>query len=184
MVRSRQIVQRLSFWLTLIGYDPHDHSLSHRIYLIYASIFMSLWTLVMLSLAASGATTALTALGIGSVNQVAARISLLIFVLWFIFQLWQVSRRSPFIFSEEDAYLICQTPVKRNVVALSWFIGDWLGQALSFWVLGVTLGFAMIDSHLGEKVVSGTVDYPRKRKYSCHNKPFNCEALSLSLQVQ
>jgi hypothetical protein len=157
MVRSRQIAQRLSFWLTLIGYDPHDHSLSHRIYLIYASIFMSLWAFAMLSLASSGTATVLTALGTGSVNQIAAQISLLIFVIWFIFQLWQVSRRSPFIFSEEDAYLICQTPVKRNIVALSWLVGDWLGQALPFWALGVTFGFAMIDSHLGEKVVIGDI---------------------------
>jgi hypothetical protein len=157
MVRSRQIAQRLSFWLTLIGYDPHDHSLSHRIYLIYASIFMSLWGFAMLSLAASCTATVLTALGTGSVNQIAAQISLLIFVLWFIFQLWQVSHRSPFIFSEEDAYLICQTPVNRNIVALSWFGGDWLSQALPFWALGVTFGFAMIDSRLGEKVVFGDI---------------------------
>lgn len=157
MVRSRQIAQRLSFWLTLFGYDPHDHSLSHRIYLIYASIFMSLWAFAMLSLAADGTATVLTALGTGSVNQIAAQISLLIFVIWFIFQLWQVSRRSPFIFSEEDAYLICQTSVKRNIVALSWFVGDWLSQALPFWALGVTFGFAMIDSRLGEKVVFGDI---------------------------
>lgn len=157
MVRSRQLAQRLSFWLMLIGYDPHDRSLSHRIYLIYATIFMSLWAFATLSLAASGTARALTALGTGSVNQIAAQISLLIFVIWFIFQLWQVSRRSPFIFSEEDAYLICQTPVKRNRVALSWFVGDWVGQALPFWALGVTFGFAVIDSQLGDKAVFGDI---------------------------
>jgi len=157
MVRSRQIAQRFSFWLTLIGYDPHDHSLRHRIYLIYASIFMGIWAFAILSLAADGTATVLTALGTGSVNQIATQISLLIFVIWFIFQLWQVSRRSPFIFSEEDAYLICQTPVKRNIVALSWFVGDWLGKALPFWALGVTFGFAIMDSRLGEKVVFGDI---------------------------
>lgn len=157
MVRSRQIAQRLSFWLTLIGYDPHDHSLSHRIYLIYASIYVSLWAFAMLSWASSGVAIVLTALGTGSINLIAAQISLLIFVLWFIYQLWQVSRRSPFIFSQEDAFLICQTPVKRNIVALSWFVGDWLSQVLPFWALGVTLGFAIIDSRLGEKVVFGDI---------------------------
>jgi hypothetical protein len=99
----------------------------------------------------------LTALGTGSVNQIAAQISLLIFVLWFLFQLWQASRRSPFIFSEEDAFLICLTPVKRNIVALSWFVGDWLGQALPFWALGVTFAFAVTDARLGEKVVFGDI---------------------------
>lgn len=157
MVRSRQISQKLSFWLILIGYDPHDHSLSHRIYLIYASIFMSLWAFAMLSLASSGTAAVLNALGTASINLVAAQISLLIFVIWFILHLWQVSRHSPFVFSEEDAYLICQTPVKRNIVALIWFVGDWLGQAWPFWALGVTLGFASVESSLGGKVVFGDV---------------------------
>jgi hypothetical protein len=157
MVRSRQVAQKLSFWLTLIGYDPHDRSLSHRIYLIYASIFMSFWAFAMLSLASSGTATVLTASGTVSANQVAAQISLLIFGLWFIFQLWQVSHRSPFVFSEDDAFLICQTPVRRDLVALSWFAGDWLGQAWLFGALGVTFGFAMIDSSLGENVVYGDI---------------------------
>jgi hypothetical protein len=152
MVRSRQIAQKLSFWLTLIGYNPRDHSLSHRIYLVYASIFMSLWGFAMLSLAAGAAATALTLPGTGSANQAAAQVSLFILVIWLLYQLWQVSRRSPFMFSEEDAYLICQTPVRRSFVALSWFLGDWFPQALPFWALGVTFGFAMVESQLGGKV--------------------------------
>jgi len=152
MVRSRQIAQKLSFWLMLIGYDPRDTSLSHRIYLIYASIFMSLWGFAVLSLAAGATATMLTVTGFDSVNQAAARISLLILVVWSLYQLWQVSRRSPFVFSEEDAYLICQTPVKRSIVAIFWFLGDWLTQALPFWAIGVTFGFAMVESQLGGKV--------------------------------
>jgi len=157
MVRSRQVAQKLSFWLTLIGYDPHDHSLKHRIYLIYASVFMSIWAFAMLTLAAGGTATILTALGTGSVNQIAAQISLLIFGIWFIYQLWQVSRRSPFIFSEEDAYLICQTPVKRNIVALNWFLGDWFSQAWPFWAIGVIFGFALVEPQLGGKISSSDV---------------------------
>jgi len=157
MVRSRQVAQKLSFWLTLIGYDPHDHSLKHRIYLIYASVFMSIWAFAMLTLAAGGTATMLTALGTGSVNQIATQISLLIFGIWFIYQLWQVSRRSPFIFSEEDAYLICQTPVKRNIVALNWFLGDWFSQAWPFWAIGVIFGFALVEPQLGGKISSSDV---------------------------
>lgn len=157
MVRSRQIAQRLSFWLTLIGYDPHDHSLRHRIYLIYALIFMSLWGFAVLSWVASGTATVLAPLGTGPIDRTAVQISLLIFVLWFLFQLWHVSRRSPFVFSEEDAYLICQTPVRRNVVAVSWFAGDWLIQALPVGALGVTFAFAVIDSRLGGKVGFGDI---------------------------
>ena len=153
MVRSRQIAQKLSFWLTLIGYDPRDTSLSHRIYLVYASIFMSLWGFAMLSLAAGAAANVLTMPGIVSASQAAAQISLLILVIWSLYQLWQVSRRSPFVFSEEDAYLICQTPVRRSFVAISWFLGDWFTQAWPFWALGVTFGFAMVEVQLGGKVV-------------------------------
>ncbi len=153
MVRSRQIAQKLSFWLTLIGYDPHDRSLSHRIYLIYAFVFMSLWAFAMLSLAAGATATTLTMLRISSINQAATQISLLIFVVWSMYQLWQVSLRSPFIFSEEDAFLICQTPLKRNIVALNWFLGDWFSQAPPFWAIGVTFGCALVESQLGEKVV-------------------------------
>jgi hypothetical protein len=152
MVRSRQIAKKLAFWLALIGYDSRDRSLSHRIYLAYASIFMSLWGFAMLSLVAGAAATGLTGTGIGSANQAAAGLSLLVLVVWFLYQLWQVSRRSPFVFSEEDAHLMCQTPVRRSFVAISWFAGDWFLQALPFWALGVTFGFAMIESQLGGNV--------------------------------
>lgn len=152
MVRSRQIAQKLSFWLMLIGYDPHDRSLSHRIYLIYASIFMSLWGFAVLTLAAGATATVLTSMGNGSANQAAVQISLLLLGVWSLYQLWQVSRRSPFIFSEEDAHLICQTPVNRSVVAICWFVGDWFIQALPFWAVSVTFGFAMVEVQLAGNV--------------------------------
>jgi len=152
MVRSRQIAQNLSFWLIVIGYNPRDRSLSHRIYLVYASIFMSLWGFSMLLMAAGAAATVLTLAGTGSPGQAATQISLSILVIWFLYQLWQVSRRSPFVFSEEDAYLICQTPVRRSFVAISWFLGDWFLRALPFWALGVTFGFAMVETRLGGNV--------------------------------
>jgi hypothetical protein len=154
MVRSRQIAQKLAFWLTLIGYDRHDHSLSNRIYLIYASVFMSLWAFAVLSLASGATATMLAALSNSSVQQAAAQISLLIFVIWSMYQVWQVSCRSPLIFSDEDEYLMCQTPIKRNIVALNWFLGDWIEQALPFWAIGVTFGFALIESQLEGKVVA------------------------------
>ena len=32
---------------------------------------------------------------------------------WGLYSLWRASRRSPFVFTEEDAHLVCQTPVSR-----------------------------------------------------------------------
>lgn len=153
MVRSRQIAQKLSFWLTLIGYDPRDHSLSNRIYLIYASVYMSLWAFAMLSLAAGATATMLTTLRNVSTDQAVVQISVLIFAVSFVYQLWQVSHRSPFIFSEEDAFLICQTPVNRQIVGLSWFLGDWFSQVLPFGAIGVIFGFALAEFELTDKVV-------------------------------
>ncbi len=152
MVRSRQIAAKLSFWLMLIGYNPRDKSVSHRIYLIYAAVFMSLWSFAMLSLAAGATASLLTMAGYGSAAQAAAEISMLLWVVWGIFQLWDVSRRSPFVFSEEDAYLICQTPLRRSIVTLQWFVGDWLIQALPVWAISVIFGFAVVESQLAGAV--------------------------------
>jgi len=43
LVRSHQIAGDLRYWLTYIGYDKRDHSLSHKIYLGYATVFFSIW---------------------------------------------------------------------------------------------------------------------------------------------
>ena len=45
-------IQQNGFWTTIVGYDPQDHSLSHRIYLIYVVIFFSLWWFAVLALIA------------------------------------------------------------------------------------------------------------------------------------
>jgi hypothetical protein len=152
MVRSRQIARKLVFWLALIGYNPRDHSFSHRLYLIYATIFMSGWGFAMLSLFAGAADNLLMRLGFTPVSQAAAALSTLILTIWALFLLWQVTRRSPFIFSENDAYLICQTPVPGSAVALLWFLGDWFEVAAPFWAGAVTLGFAMAEYQLNHNV--------------------------------
>jgi hypothetical protein len=158
MVRSRQIARKLNFWLALIGYNPRDHSFSHRLYLIYATIFMSGWGFAVLSLFAGAADNLLIMLGFTPMNQAAAALSTLALVIWALFLLWQVTRRSPFVFSENDAYLICQTPAPRSAVALFWFLGDWFEVAALFWAGAVTLGFALAENQLNHKV--SLLDFP------------------------
>jgi hypothetical protein len=155
MVRSRQIARKLAWWLALIGYDPHDHSLSHRIYLVYASIFYSVWLFAVFSLFAGPAITVLKALSVSSLNQAAATLSTLALLGWGLYQLWQATRRSPLVFSENDAY---QAPVPGNAVALAWLLGDWFEPAAPFWAGAVTLSIALVDFGLGHKI--GIVDLP------------------------
>jgi hypothetical protein len=158
MVRSRQIAHKLVFWLALIGYNPRDRSLTHRIYLVYALIFMGGWGFAVLSLFAGATADLLKMIGFTPVNQAVAALSTLVLIIWALVLLWQVTRRSPFIFSENDAYLICQTPAPGRAVALFWFLGDWFEPAIPFWAGAVTLGFALVEYQLNHIV--STLDFP------------------------
>jgi len=152
MVRSRQIIRKLAWWLAMIGYDLHDHSLTHRIFLVYASIFWSVWFLAMFSLFASPATILLNALSVSSLNRAAAILIALGLLAWGLVLLWKAMRRSPIVFSENDAYLICQAPVPPHAVALTWLLGDWFEPAAPFWAGSMILSIALVDFRLGGKV--------------------------------
>lgn len=152
MVRSRQIARKLAWWLALIGYDPRDHSLNQKLYLVYASIFWSIWFVAVFSLLVEPALRLLLALGAASVEQAAAGLVTLALLGWGLYLLWQVTRCSPFVFSENDAYLLCQAPVPGCAVALTWFLGDWFEQAAPFWAGAVILSIARVDFRLGNQV--------------------------------
>ena len=66
LVRSHQIAGDLRYWLTYIGYDKRDHSLSHKIYLAYATLFFTVWGFATLALLASFVGGILAALAAGS----------------------------------------------------------------------------------------------------------------------
>jgi hypothetical protein len=155
MVRSRQILSRFRFFLAIFGYDRNDRSLTHKIYLVYAAVFYTLWSFAVLSLLAGATARILEDIGrLGgqpngtpiSVPQMAVGISTLGLLIWFILAAYRASRRSPIIFSEEDAYLVCQTPADRRAVALSWLAGQWPPGAAPIWAIAVTLGFALVEA--------------------------------------
>ncbi len=162
LVRSHQIAGDLRYWLTYIGYDKRDHSLSHKIYLGYATVFFSIWGFATLALLASFVGGVLTALAgsfapSGDVQaahlaQAAAGVLALALLGWWLYHGYKAGRSSPMTFTEDDAALICQTPVSRPAVALLWMLGDWIRQAPVFWALGVTLAFALQDAALGPAV--------------------------------
>jgi len=145
MVRARQMEGRFAFWLTLIGYNRRDKSLSHRLYLVYALVFMSFWVFAVFTLLAGSGANLLKALNPLDPAFAAERLSFLAVILRGSYLLVKFSRRSPFIFTEDDAYLICQTPIDRRAVAVSWFPADWLESALPFMAIMVTLGFSLAE---------------------------------------
>lgn len=171
LVRSHQIAGDLRYWLTYIGYDKRDHSLAHKIYLGYATLFFAVWGFATLALMASFVGGVLAALAAGlaglpaaapgdnqginlnaELAQAAAGVLALALLGWWLYTGYKASRSSPMTFSEDDAALICQTPVSRPAVALLWMLGDWIRKGPVFWALAVTLAFALQDAALGPAV--------------------------------
>ena len=148
MVRSRHLMTRFRFWLIVSGYDPRDNSLTQKIYLVYAGLFWALWIFAVLALAASGMTDVLQALNPGFVAETAVLLLAIGLLGWALYSAYSATRRSPIIFSEDDAYLICQTPVDRRQVTLAWLVGDWPTSGILFWILGSILGFTLVEARL------------------------------------
>jgi hypothetical protein len=193
LVRSHQIAAELRYWLTFIGYDKRDHSLSHKIYLGYASLFFIAWGFATLALLATFAGVILKALAGGLVvglnpadalallkadttlPYTAAALMALVMLGWWLYTSYNAGRASPMTFSEDDAALICQTPVSRPAVALLWLLGEWIKSGPFFWALAVTLAFALQDASLGKAV---------SVEYVPHYVVAGLRALSLVLFLQ
>lgn len=150
MVRSRQLQSRFRFWLALVGYDRNDKSLLHKIYLVYAGVFYTLWSFAVLSLVAGGAGRLLGAVqeisGLDTPALAATSLGVLGLLVWTLLAAYNASRTSPLIFSEEDSYLIAQTPADRRSVTLAWLVGQWPRTLLPISAVAVTLGFAILES--------------------------------------
>jgi hypothetical protein len=152
-VRLRQLASQMRFWTAIVGYDPRDHSLSHNIYLVYVIIFFSLWGFAMLILAADLGAGVLSLFKGVSPIQSAILLTTVILLADVLFRCYRYARRSPFIFSEEDAILICQTPVDRKQVAIAWLFGDWMLAGLPYWAGVVTLSFACLQLGTTEGII-------------------------------
>ena len=142
LVRKRQVGSRMRFWTAIVGYDPRDHSLSHNLYLLYVIVFFSLWGFAMLALIADWCAALLKLFTGFSPNQAAILLTILILLADVLWRSYRYARRTPFIFSEDDAVLICQTPVDRRQVAIAWLFGDWILAGLPYWAGVLTLSFA------------------------------------------
>ena len=141
----RRTFSQLAYWCSFLGYNLRDRSLTNRFYFIYFCAFWLAWVVAMFALVGKTVADFFTGIGIANPVQLAVPLSAVIMTLWILVTLWQVTRRSPFVFSEEDAYLLCQTPVSRRKVGLAWFLQGWLGTMLPFAAGTTTLAFALVE---------------------------------------
>lgn len=148
LIRSRQLSSSIEYWLSITGYDSRNRSLISRIYLLYLIAFFSAWTLSLMFYMANFLVDVvspfLQSQGVALAGFAAALGTYILFA-WSLYSIYKATYRSPLVFSEDDAYLVCQTPVNRRSVILFWLLGEWPGNALPFWAGAITVGFALLE---------------------------------------
>lgn len=142
---SRRTLSRLAYWLSALGYNLGDRSVMNRVYLLYFFGFWSAWGLAMLALVGGGLAKGLEAVQTSiSPERVAVDLPAYLLMAWTVIMLWRVTGRSPFVFSDEDAYLVCQTPVSRRRVALAWFAQGMFGFVILLAAATIILAFGLV----------------------------------------
>jgi hypothetical protein len=159
LLQSRLSFARLGFWLILAGYNPKTRSFESRAYLVYVILFFSVWTFATLTLLASAGRSVLDLLPFEGPVLSAVWLGLFGFSVYFLIQLNQSARRSPFVFSEVDTYQLCLTPLDRRPVALAWFVKDWIRTAIFIWAGAVVLGYALLEAEALRELTAA--DLPR-----------------------
>lgn len=151
LVRSRATSARLRFWMLLAGLDSRPRTLNDRLYLVYALAFFALWGFSLLTLVA-GFAAGILALIPAAPAQSAAALALIGLLAWWLAAAWGAARRSPLLLSDADAQLLCQTPVRRPAVALTWLLTDWPEAAIPVVAVALVLGYAQVEVALGPDI--------------------------------
>lgn len=144
-IRSRQEERELAYWLSLVSFDHHDRSINNRIYLLYLVLFFSVWIFVTLTFFASGGSVILRLLNPDNPISAAVAIEIVIVGIWNTISLRQSLKRSPVVFSEQDATLICQMPVNPRRVILRWIFMPWVKSVVPLSLLASLLGFSLAE---------------------------------------
>jgi len=156
-LRARQEERELAYWLSLVSYDHGDVSFSNRLYLVYLIAFFSVWIFAMLTFFASGGAMILRAIDSDNPVRAAIFVEILVLLAWNGFLLWQATRRSPVAFSEQDAVLICQTPVSRRFIVTRWLLMPWLKSAIPLWLVTITVGFSLAEITLPGQMAANRI---------------------------
>jgi len=159
-LRSRQEQQEWAYWLAFAGYKPSDRSWENRIYLVYLVIFFTVWFFITLTLLAVGGAEILQRLDPISPIRAALFLGLIFITVWCVSNIYKALKRSPAIFSEQDALLLCQMPVDHRSLVIRWMFMPWLKSAVPFWLAAITLGFSVAEIVLPEvTTVAGYLEY-------------------------
>ncbi len=142
----RRAGSQVAYWLSVFGYNVHDRSISNRFYLIYFSIFWGAWIMVMFFLVGYIFNIVLKTTGTLSLLRYNADFFTWIMIGWVVVQLWNVAVRSPFLFSEEDSFLLCQSPVSRRAVGLASFFMGWPMTFLIFAGIASAISITLVES--------------------------------------
>ncbi len=147
MLFQRRISSQIAYWLSVLGYNVHDHSTTNRIYLFYFCGFWLVWILAMFFLLGYTVAGNLNGFKGTSLFQLSVLSYNYALMMWVVINLWRVTRRSPFSFSEEDAYLLCRTPVSRREVGLISFFLGWGQTFIFFGAAAIIIAFALVESN-------------------------------------
>lgn len=159
-LRSRQEQREWAYWLAFAGYKPSDRSCENRIYLVYLVIFFTIWFFITLTLLAVGGAKILQLLDPIAPIRAAIFLGLTIITVWCVSNTFKASIRSPAIFSEQDALLLCQMPVDHGSLVMRWMFMPWLKSAIPIWLAAITLGFSVAEIVLPEvTAIAGYLEY-------------------------
>ncbi len=148
MLYGRRLMARLAYWMSALGLNLRDTSTGNRVYTVYLLVFWLIWAVAVFALVGSNLAQIFRAIPNFDLPGLWVTLALVGFTGWTLWTLWQAGRRSPFIFTEEDAYLVSQTPVRRNTLALTLFFANWV-ELLAPFVLGaIVFAFAGVETRL------------------------------------
>lgn len=144
----RRTFSRLAYWCQVLGYDLRDRSLTNRFYFAYFLLFWMAWVVVVFALLGSALAGLVKRLEVADPSALAVFAGAFVLAAWGLVQLWQAGGRSPFVFNQPDAFLLCQAPVDRRKVGLAWFLMDWFVTVLPFAAASILLAFALTEAAL------------------------------------
>ena len=162
MLYGRRLTARLAYWLSALGLNLRDTSTANRLYSVYFLVFWLIWAVAMYSLV--GSNLALILRAVPGVDLPAVWVTLALFALtgWNLWTLWRAGRQSPFVLTEEDAYLLAQTPVARRPLALTLFLSTWVEALVPFVLVTVGLCFATVEFRFpGDMTLEKVGEYAR-----------------------
>ncbi len=155
-LRKRIEEREFSYWLSIL-YDRDDHSFNNRVYLIYLFLFFSAWIFMVLIFFAQGGAVLLGFINRTDSIRAATFVEILILGSWNLVTLWQALKRSPIVFSEKDAALLCQMPVNHRQVVMRWFFLPWLKSALYILLLTMVIGFSVAEIAMADSLAANTI---------------------------